>query len=289
MQCRTVEIFESFGIGEELLRESYHVVEVAFWADQDDVGVIRRTGRTADTQPGLSHQPHVILNQAGINGLLIEAMQRFNGQGVDYGVTVKYIRVDTAKAKDPDAYPVAVVAEKDGKEVVFEAKYALVCFCSFVCGIVLIKQACDGAHSVIRKSLGFNMLGGSSDAVWGVMDVVPRTDFPDIRKKTSIRSMAGSLLIIPREGGTLTRFYIELPPGTNAKEIMLENLQEQARRIFSPYKTEFVETVWWSAYSIGQRYADFFHQDYRVFLAGDPCHTFSQGRPGDECLPARWV
>lgn len=119
------------------------------------------------------------------------------------------------------------------------------------------------------------MVGDSSDAVWGVMDMVPRTDFPDIRKKTSIRSKAGNLLIIPREGGSLTRFYIELPPGTNAKEVKLENLQRQAQKIFSPYKTEFVETVWWSAYSIGQRYADYFTKDNRVFLAGDACHTHS--------------
>lgn len=128
VQCRTVEIFESFGIGEELLRESYHVVEVAFWADQDESGVIKRTGRAADTQPGLSHQPHVILNQARINGLLIEAMQRFNGQGVDYGVKVKHVRVDSAKAEDPDAHPITVVAERNGEEVVFEAKYVLVGF-----------------------------------------------------------------------------------------------------------------------------------------------------------------
>ena len=126
VQCRTVEIFESFGIGEELLRESYHVVEVTFWADEECPGSIRRTGRTADTQPGLSHQPHVILNQARINALLIECMERFNGQGVDYGVNVKDVRVDSAKAADPDAYPVTVVAEKDGKEVVLEAKYAIV-------------------------------------------------------------------------------------------------------------------------------------------------------------------
>lgn len=30
VQCRTVEIFESFGIGDELLRASYHVLEVVF-------------------------------------------------------------------------------------------------------------------------------------------------------------------------------------------------------------------------------------------------------------------
>lgn len=126
VQCRTVEIFESFGISEELLREAYHVVEVTFWADQESPGSIRRTGRTADTQPGLSHQPHVILNQARINGLLIECMAKFNGQVVDYGVNVKDVRVDSATAGDPDAYPVTVVAEHREKEVVLEAKYALV-------------------------------------------------------------------------------------------------------------------------------------------------------------------
>jgi phenol 2-monooxygenase len=121
------------------------------------------------------------------------------------------------------------------------------------------------------------MIGDSSDAVWGVMDMVPRTDFPDIRKKATIRSTAGNILIIPREGesNNLTRFYIELPPGTNPKDVKLENLQRQAQSIFYPYKVDFVETVWWSAYAIGQRHADFFHKNHRVFLAGDACHTHS--------------
>lgn len=136
-------------------------------------------------------------------------------------------------------------------------------------------QACDGAHSIVRRSLGYKMVGDSSDAVWGVMDMIPRTDFPDIRKKTSIRSQAGNLMIIPREGGSLARFYIELPPGTNAKEVTLEDLQDQTKKIFAPFSMHFVDTLWWSAYAIGQRYADHFHKDFRVFLAGDACHTHS--------------
>ncbi|PWY65706.1 phenol 2-monooxygenase [Aspergillus heteromorphus CBS 117.55] len=286
VQCRTVEIFESFGLAEEVLREAYHVTEVVFWADGGvgssgcgDSGTgggvgaggavadgnsarggrIQRTGRTADVQPGLSHQPHVILNQARINMLLIEAMGRFGGQGIEYGVTVTDMRVDVEGGGE---HPVKVVAERNGREETFEAKYLL---------------ACDGAHSTVRKALGYTMIGDSSDAVWGVMDMVPRTDFPDIRKKTTIRSQAGNMLIIPREGDnyTLTRFYIELPAGTRAKDVRLEDLQDAARRILSQYKVEFVETVWWSAYAIGQRHADFFHKDYRVFLAGDACHTHS--------------
>ncbi|EAU34080.1 conserved hypothetical protein [Aspergillus terreus NIH2624] len=261
VQCRTVEIFESFGIGEELLREAYHVLEVVFWA-QDGNGVIQRTGRTADTQPGLSHQPHVILNQARINMLMIEAMRRFNNQEIDYGYDIKSVEVDSELAKDPAAYPVKVTAERDGKLEYFEAKYAM---------------ACDGAHSTVRRSLGYTMVGDSTDAVWGVMDMVPRTNFPDIRKKATVRSKAGNLLIIPREGDNynLTRFYIELPAGTKAKEVKLEDLQQTAKKILSQYEVEFVETVWWSAYAIGQRTADHFHKDFRVFLAGDACHTHS--------------
>lgn len=121
------------------------------------------------------------------------------------------------------------------------------------------------------------MNGDSSDAVWGVMDMIPRTNFPDVRKKSTIRSKAGVLMIIPREGesNNLTRFYIELSPGTNPKDVTLESLQLQAQKIFTPYEVEFAETVWWSAYAIGQRTADCFHKDYRVFLAGDACHTHS--------------
>ena len=125
VQCRTVEIFESFGVGEELLREAYHVLEVVFWAD-DGHGAIKRTGRTADTQPGLSHQPHVILNQARINGLLIELMRKYNDQQIEYGYNVTNVQVDSALASDAEAYPVTVTAEHNGQTKTFCAKYALV-------------------------------------------------------------------------------------------------------------------------------------------------------------------
>lgn len=53
-------------------------------------------------------------------------MGRFNGQEVDYGYKVKNVQVDSDLAKDPAAYPVTVFTEKEGKEHIFNAKYALV-------------------------------------------------------------------------------------------------------------------------------------------------------------------
>lgn len=119
------------------------------------------------------------------------------------------------------------------------------------------------------------MLGDTSDTVWGVMDIYPQTSFPDIRRKCTIHSTHGNLLIIPREGGSLVRFYIQLPAGSSPQSITLAHLQATAKSIFSPYPMHFASTLWWSAYSIGQRLASSFHKDLRVFLTGDACHTHS--------------
>lgn len=137
VQCRTVEIFESFGLSDQLLRESYHVRELAFWGpDQDteldDVGSdrkgggIKRSHYAPDTEPGLSHQPHVILNQARINEMMTDEMLRRGGPEIDYGFEVKDVKVDADKADDPEAHPVTVTTVRDGIEEVFIAKYALV-------------------------------------------------------------------------------------------------------------------------------------------------------------------
>ena len=255
VQCRTVEIFESFGLSEELLRESYHVLEVAFWRDDGDgQGLVRRR-TTGDTEKGLSWQPHVILNQARVNGLMLEKMKK-GGVGVTYGWEVKEVKVED------DGQWVRVKAEKleAGTTQDWRARYVL---------------ACDGAHSNVRRSLGYKMLGDSSDAVWGVMDVYPRTNFPDVRRKSTLHSKDGALMIIPREGGSLVRFYIELPEGTKAKDVTLEDLQRTAKKMFGKYDLEIAETFWWSAYAIGQRLADHFSKGNRVFLTGDACHTHS--------------
>ncbi|KAI0816641.1 FAD binding domain-containing protein [Xylaria sp. FL0064] len=272
VQVRTVEIFESFGISEELLKEAYHVIEDAFWDDAENgrQGLnggtgkrgIRRTHSTPDTEAGLSHLPHVILNQARINAFLTDQMVHASGAAnIEYGCDVRDVAIDDSLVDDPDAYCVTVTAIKGGSEKVYKAKYVL---------------GSDGAHSQVRKSLGFKMVGDSSDEVWGVMDVYPRTSFPDIRKKAIIKSESGTIIIIPREGDSLVRLYINLSGGaTAAKDVTLAQLHDKARQIFQPYTMVFPETTWWSAYVIGQRLANEFHAHHRVFLSGDACHTHS--------------
>ena len=149
---------------------------------------------------------------------------------------------------------------------------------------------CDGAHSLVRRSLGLVMHGDSANRAWGVMDVLAITDFPDIRVKTAIHSAnEGSVLIIPREGGYLVRLYIELDKlnqdeRVSSRRITADHLVAAARRILHPYSLEVKEIAWWSVYEIGQRLCDKFddvpEQAVRdclphVFIAGDACHTHS--------------
>jgi phenol 2-monooxygenase len=125
---------------------------------------------------------------------------------------------------------------------------------------------------------------------WGVMDVLAVTDFPDIRLKSVIHSAnQGNLLIIPREGGYLARFYIELDQEHDRemlrnRSVNPEKLVAVANRILHPYTLEVKDVGWWSVYEIGQRLCDKFDDVPvselatrlpRVFIAGDACHTHS--------------
>ena len=102
------------------------------------------------------------------------------------------------------------------------------------------------------------------------------------------------MLIIPREGGYLARFYIELdrrtrPGHAEQPSVTPEQLTAVANRILHPYTLEVKDVGWWSVYEIGQRLCDKFDDVPargdettalpRVFIAGDACHTHS-ARPG---------
>lgn len=131
VQCRTVEVFESLGISEPLLRDAYHVMDITFWSSKGQDG-IRRNHVGPDTEPGLSHQPHVILNQARINDIMIDEILRLRGNlgsNIEYACQVQDVKVAEtmpgSAALDP--YPVEVTVLKNGITRIYRAKYAIVC------------------------------------------------------------------------------------------------------------------------------------------------------------------
>lgn len=70
----------------------------------------------------------------------------------------------------------------------------------------------DGEQSgenVLLESLHCGVSLSRPDFVWGVLDMVPDTDFPDIRNKSLIHSKNGSCLLVPREADRI-RIYMQL-------------------------------------------------------------------------------
>lgn len=274
LQCRTIEIFEAFGFSERVLKEAYWVMETTFWSPTEDGKGLRRTGRIRDTEEGLSEFPHVILNQARMHGMWLDAM-KWSPTRLEptYGRKLESLQI-------PETGPVEVVVERQdeghkGEKEQVRAKYVV---------------GCDGARSTVRQSLGLEMKGDFANQAWGVLDALVETDFPDVRLKSAIHSAdEGSILIIPREGGYLARFYIELDKLKQDERIASKNvtadvLVERAQRIFKPYKFEVRHIGHWSVYEVGQRLTNHFDdvpstqrdsKTPRIFIAGDACHTHS--------------
>ena len=97
--CRTVEIFEAFGLADRLVAEAYWVNEVSFWRpDPQDRSRITRTGRVQDVEDGLSEFPHVIVNQARMLAYLRDHMERSASRlRPCYGLQATDVRVDTER------------------------------------------------------------------------------------------------------------------------------------------------------------------------------------------------
>ncbi|KEJ98144.1 phenol 2-monooxygenase [Pseudosulfitobacter pseudonitzschiae] len=263
ISCRSIEMFNTFGFAEDVLREGYWVNETAFWKpDPDQPAHITRTQKIDDVEPGLSEFPHVILNQARVHDFYLRCMA--NGARrlqPHYGRTLNSLTVGDG------THPVTARFQGPNGPETVQARYVV---------------GCDGARSTVRRQIGRRLEGAAANQAWGVMDVLALTDFPDVRLKSVIQSAeAGSVLIIPREGGYMVRMYIELDKlGADeraaGRNITIEQLIAAAGRILHPYTLDVKDVAWWSVYDIGQRLCDRFEDDSgHIFIAGDACHTHS--------------
>ncbi|BGP16518.1 hypothetical protein JCM10213v2_004520 [Rhodosporidiobolus nylandii] len=272
VQCRTVEVFQSFGFSERLVEE--------------------------------------VLTQGRIERFLLDAMKGFDDLTVTRPVVPISFNVDSALVNDfsSSSYPITATIRHLSEEEATPAQVGAVPNGLYRSNVLSEEEAeamggtsaggacaragqeetvkakfmvgCDGARSWVRKQLGLSLEGESANSVWGVLDAICLTDFPDIRLKCTIHSKeSGSILVVPREKD-LVRFYVQLgstKPGEriDRSAITPGSIVETAQRIFYPYKLECPHLDWWTVYEVGQRLCSTVTLDNRVFLAGDAFHTHS--------------
>ncbi|KOS36742.1 hypothetical protein ACN38_g12495 [Penicillium nordicum] len=292
LQPRTLEVLKSLGLADEILCEGCQMWQVAFWnPSEDKKRVIERTSIVQDVAVPARFPHEVTIHQGRIERILETDLLRYSKRGVQRNTKLINVEID----EDGDAeFPVLAEIETEGQRRTVRSKYLV---------------GADGAHSAVRRSFGLKLEGETSDHIWGVVDLVVDTDFPDIRRRCAIHSPAGSVMVIPRErtatGDYLTRLYVQVPgdvipesnqqPATSTgtppvadararrSQVTEKTIFANAAAAFKPYyirpkKDGAVD--WWAAYQIGQRVTDNFSVKdskgvNRVFIVGDACHTHS--------------
>jgi phenol 2-monooxygenase len=237
--ARSSETFQAYGFFDRINAEAHRLVDVHFWGpDPEDPSRIMRGVRAEDPPSGVSEFPFLIVNQARVIDYFAEYAERGPARITpDYGYEFLELEADESQE-----HPVKVLLrDPQGQERTVRAKYAI---------------GNDEARSRVRDCTDIEVEKDPSAHAWAVMDVLAETDFPDIRQKCGILSdKDGSILLIPREGGFLFRFYVSLGDidDSNREQLRattVEEAAERANRILHPYSIEVKEVTWYSVYEV---------------------------------------
>ncbi|PWY88920.1 hypothetical protein BO70DRAFT_359233 [Aspergillus heteromorphus CBS 117.55] len=289
IQPRTLEVLKTLGISDEIENEACQIWDFAFWNTATDASkIIERKSILPDVIPEARFPYEATIHQGRVERIMETDLLRYSKRGVQRDTKLLNVQIDETDAE----FPVVAEIETHGVRRVIRSKHLV---------------GADGAHSMVRQSMGLKLEGQSLDHIWGVVDMVADTNFPDIRKRCAIHSPAGSVMVIPREqivtGEYLTRLYVQVPGIVNPdsdvagesadpcvedarvrrSKVTLDEILKQATDAFKPYclRPKSDESIdWWAAYQIGQRVSpEFTVKDSagidRVFIAGDACHTHS--------------
>jgi len=206
LQCRSLEIFDSFGFADRVWKEANHMLEVRMW-NPDKNGRIQRSEIIPDTPPGVSRFTEVVLHQGRIEHFFLDHMKKYGDIQVERGVMPESLSIDESKVEDPNAHPVTVqlrhltqdervpaqkaidwgpaetiqdelfqsnLTDDDTDELLRRSRekksMSEIVHAKYVIG-------CDGAHSWTRRQIGAELEGELTDFIWGVLDIVPITNF----------------------------------------------------------------------------------------------------------------
>ena len=163
-----------------------------------------------DTMPGISRFQEVTLHQGRIERFFLDSLKESSNIEIERDVLPEELELNHLESENYHAYPIkvkirhlhddeAIPAQnetnvpdglfrssltkddtddlirksrgKEGSTETVRAKYMV---------------GCDGAHSWTRRQLGFEMEGEQTDFIWGVLDIIPITDFRMFQIKVSL-------------------------------------------------------------------------------------------------------
>ncbi|KAH8656319.1 putative phenol 2-monooxygenase [Ilyonectria robusta] len=294
MQTGTLDIFDSFGIVDDLYKNAAPAMEMTFWAGGKDIPM-KRVARFPKWYPELGQYHLIHTSQGNTERALLDGMKAFNGLEVERGVVAAAIDIDESLIHNPQAHAVKLTVQhltdeelaasskkdtvpqpgdfnynpadepylkrkvtgKEGSTEVIRAKFVI---------------GTDGSRSWTRKALGFDFLGDDGDeSIGGILDCVATSNFPDILIQSVIVKDGRGAGFVPRENGLLRI----AAPVANRSEATPEAIIKSLKEILSPYELNVTHVDWCGVFGTRRRVSSSASKHSRVFLAGDALHVHS--------------
>ncbi|MEO7039739.1 MAG: FAD-dependent monooxygenase [Gemmatimonadaceae bacterium] len=246
VQARTLEFYRQMGIADGVMQGCVRVAGANFWISGKRVARIdiREIGEGLSPFPGL-----VDFAQDEHEEMLIAELAKV-------GVPIER-QTELLKFADTGASVLATLKLPDGSEEQCEASYL---------------AGCDGAHSVVRTTLGIGFQGGTYDALFYVADVQLSASVTNDEIHIDL-SASDFLVVFPLKGEGRARLIGTVKAKTEVEQKAL-TFEDVSVRTIREMKLTVDKVNWFSTYRVHHRVADHFRKG-RAFILGDAAHIHS--------------
>ncbi|MCW5299776.1 FAD-dependent oxidoreductase [Herbaspirillum lusitanum] len=249
MQARTLELYRQLDLADAVLAEGHRAQAFNLWAEGEHKAHVQLGAIGEDLTPYPFLQ---ILPQDRHEKLLAERLQ-VAGIVIERGI-------DFIDYSDAGSHVSARYLDAGGRAQTCDALYIV---------------GCDGAHSMVRKSLGADFSGGTYRQLFYVADI--EGSGPALNGEVHVDLSEADFVAVfgMNDGGSarLVGTIREDRVNRNGQADAL-NFEDVSERALREMKIKVDKVNWFSSYHVHHRVADRFRAG-RAFIAGDAGHVHS--------------
>jgi 2-polyprenyl-6-methoxyphenol hydroxylase-like FAD-dependent oxidoreductase len=245
VQARTLEIYEQFGIADELIQQGW----IAEKARMVVSGKVRGEIQFNEIGKGMSPYPYVLIAEQGKHERILYDFIKSHSKDVQW-------RTELESFTQDESGVTASVKHANGEAETIEAHFLI---------------GCDGAKSLVRHSLGLEFEGSTLERMFYVADV--NIDWKFGHDALTAFLMKNSLLaFFPMTGEKQWRIVGTFPEefAKNEGDVLYEEIEERIKHD-TELDLDITKVNWFSTYKVHTRHVNKFSVG-RCFLAGDSAH-----------------
>jgi 2-polyprenyl-6-methoxyphenol hydroxylase-like FAD-dependent oxidoreductase len=245
VQARTLELYRQLDLTDEVLAQGHKVPAINLWVRGKKQARVSFANIAADLTP---HGPFTYA-QDQHERLLVQRLEAL-------GVAVER-QTELLRFTDTGDSIAASVRNGDGRVEAIEASYL---------------AGCDGAHSLVRQTIGTGFPGGTYAQIFYVADVNGTGPVFDGELHVDLDE-ADFLAVFPLNGEGHARL-IGTVRDERAEHPETLKFEDVSHRAIENMKVEVREVSWFSTYRVHHRVTEHFRAG-RCFLLGDAAHVHS--------------